>query len=109
MKDRTGSLQKELGERAAREEADIRAILTELRTTIQAELDAPEYQQMELFSTPEREQFERNQDAVRARVRQIPEEIEKEEEAIREKFADMQPRLFPVAVTYLVPEKLAQA
>lgn len=106
MRDRTGGLQKELSERAAREEADIRAILTELQKSIQAELNAPEYQQMELFSTPEREQFERNQDALRARVKQIPEEIEKETEAIRQKFADMQPRLFPAAVTYLVPQRV---
>ena len=32
--------------------------------------------------------------------------IEKETEAIRARFADPQPRMFPVAVTFLVPEKM---
>ena len=40
--------------------------------------------------------------------RRFPSEIEKETEAIRERFADPQPRMFPVAVTYLVPEKMAK-
>ncbi len=39
-------------------------------------------------------------------LRAIPEEIEQETAAIRARFADPQPRMFPVAVTYLVPEKL---
>ena len=34
---------------------------------------------------------------------EIPGEIEKETEAIRARFADPQPRMFPVAVTFLVP------
>lgn len=108
MKDRSTGQQRELAERAKKEEGDIRAILTELLRTIQAELDEPEYVQLELFSDPQREQFERNVDALRARVKQIPEEIERESAAIRARFADPQPRLFPVAVTYLVPEKLAR-
>ncbi len=109
MDDRAAALQRELAERAEREVRDITAILTELRKAIQAELDAPEYQQRELFSTPEREQFERNVDALRARVVQIPDEIEKETAAVGSRFADPQPRLFPVAVTYLVPKRLAGA
>jgi SNF2 family DNA or RNA helicase len=108
MGERARTLERELAERAKKEEGDIRAILAELRRTIEAELDEPEYVQLELFSDPEREQFERNRDALRARVKQIPGEIEKETAAIRERFADPQPRLFPVAVTYLVPEKLAR-
>jgi superfamily II DNA or RNA helicase len=107
MRDRTSGLQKELAERAKKEEGDIRAILTELQKTIQAELNEPAYVQMELFSDPEREQLERNRDALRARVKQIPEEIDKETAAVRARFDDPQPRLFPVAVTYLVPMKLA--
>jgi hypothetical protein len=41
-------------------------------------------------------------------VRAIPEEIEKETAAIRDRFADPEPRMFPVAVTYLIPEKMAR-
>src|SRR5262249_30718599 len=105
MKERASGLQRELAERADKEGREVTAILTELRRAIQAELDDPAYQQQELFSTPEREQFGRNVDALRARVQQIPDEVEKETAAIRARFADPQPRLFPVAVTYLVPEK----
>jgi hypothetical protein len=108
MRDCTTGVQRELAERAIKEESDVQAILTELQKAIEAELHQPEYVQLQLFSDPEREQFERNVDALRARVKQIPEEIEKETSAIRARFADPQPRLFPVAVTYLVPEKLAR-
>jgi hypothetical protein len=60
-----------------------------------------------LFATEEQERFERNKDAMRTRVKEIPEEIERETEAIRARFANPQARMFPVAVTFLVPEKLA--
>jgi hypothetical protein len=79
--------------------------LLELKRAIEAELDEPEYQQLELFSDPEREQFERNKDFLRDRVKQIPGEIERETAAIRARFADPQARMFPVAVTFLVPER----
>ena len=52
-----------------------------------------------------REQLERNMDALRAKVRSIPEEIARETAAIRARFADPQPRMFPVAVTFLVPRR----
>jgi ERCC4-related helicase len=108
MDERAGGLQRELAVRADKEVRDTTAILTELRKAIQSELEEPEYQQRELFSTPEQEQFERNRDALKARVQAIPEEIEQETEAIRKRFARPQPRLFPVAVTYLVPEALGR-
>jgi hypothetical protein len=106
MGERAGGLQRELAERAEKEVRDTGAILTELQKAIQAELSEPEYQQLTMFSDPEKEQFERNRDALKARVKAIPEEIKKETAAIRARFADPQPRLFPVAVTYLVPEEL---
>jgi len=107
MRDRSDGLAKSLAERCEREVADITSVFTELRERIQSELDDPTYGQLELFSTPEREQFERNVDFLRRRVREIPNEIEEETAAIRARFADPQPRMFPVAVTYLVPEKLS--
>ena len=64
--------------------------------------------QLELFTTPEREQFERNRHALEARADQIPGEIERETAAIRDRYRDPRPRLFPVAVTYLVPERIAR-
>ncbi len=62
---------------------------------------------MPLFSDPERDQYDRNIDSLRARVQAIPGELQREIEAIRERFADPQPRLFPVAISYLVPERHA--
>lgn len=107
MRDRTANLGRWLDERAEKEAADMRAILEELESSILTELE-DESAQLELFSTPEREQFNRNKDALWKRLESIPEEIERETEAIRARYADPTPRLFPVAVTYLIPEKIAR-
>ena len=106
-KDRTDGLKKMLAERADKEVADITAILTELETAIRDQLNDPFYQQTFLpgFAPAEQEQFERNVDALRRRLGEIPGEIKKESESIRARFADPQPRMFPVAVTFLVPKK----
>ena len=106
-KSRVSGLEKRLTERAQKEADDITAILTELKKTIESELDEPEYRQLELFSDPEKEQLERNKDSMRARVLEIPDEIKRETEAIKSRFANPQARMFPVAVTILVPEKFA--
>ena len=109
-KDRTDGLKKLLAERADKEVSDITAILTELETAIRGQLNDPDYQQSFLpgLAPVEQEQFERNVDALRRRLSEIPGEIEKETEAIRARFADPQPRMFPVAVTFLVPAQLAR-
>jgi hypothetical protein len=41
-------------------------------------------------------------------VREIPEEVKRETEGIKKRFANPQPRMFPVAVTFLVPERMAR-
>ncbi|QDV35675.1 DISARM system SNF2-like helicase DrmD [Tautonia plasticadhaerens] len=107
MGDRTKGLEKRLLERADKEARDIESVLLELKRAIEAELKESEYRQLELFSDPEREQFERNKDFLRGRVGQIPGEIERETAAIRARFADPQARMFPVALTFLVPSKIA--
>ncbi len=106
MKDRTSGLQRKLGERAEKEAEDMRAILLELKKAIDIELNDPEYQQLSLFDDLEKDQFERNKDFLRARSKAIPAEIELEMTAIKSRYADPQPRMFPVAVTFLVPEKM---
>jgi hypothetical protein len=106
MKDRTSGLQKKLAERADKEADDIKLILLQLKKAIDTELNDPEYQQMALFDDPEKEQFERNRDFLRARSKAIPAEIERETAAIKARYADPQPRIFPVAVTFLVPERM---
>jgi len=109
MRDRTEGLQRQLAERAAKEEADIRALLTELARGIEAELRPTDGRQLVLdgFLPDEREQVERNRRALEDRLAAIPAEIEQEVGQIRARFADVTPRLFPVAVTFLVPERLA--
>ena len=44
---------------------------------------------------------------MRARLREIPAEIARETAAAAARFSSLQPRLFPVAVTFLVPRRLA--
>ena len=107
MKDRIAGLERLLRERASKEAADIEAVLTELAAAIENELAAPAYRQLELWSDAERTQLTRNTQALRARLDQIPGEIEAEQAAIRARFADPQPRMFPVAVTFLVPNRFA--
>jgi len=107
MGDRTASLENLLAERADKEVADITAVLRELERVIREELQEPEYEQLELFSPSERDQYNRNVAALQARLAQIPEEIEQETAGVRARYADPQSRLFPVAVTFLVPERIS--
>jgi hypothetical protein len=107
MKDKLDGMQKLLSDRHDKEISDVRAVLGELQAMIERELAEPDYKQLELFSASENDQYNRNVQALRLRLKQIPEELEKEIAAIEERYADPQPRLFPVAVTFLVPEKYA--
>ena len=91
------------------EEVDkITAVLNELRERILAELDtAPDPQlRLELFDDDERDQLERNRAFLRSRAGEIPDEIERETVALRERFRDPEPRVFSVAVEYRVPRAL---
>ena len=109
-KEREQSLQRALADRAAKEQRDIQAILAELQASILKEIHRPtQLVQLQLtgFSTEERQQFERNVAALEARVKQIDTEIAEETRRIQQRFANPQSRLFPVAVTYLIPERLA--
>ena len=110
MRERGESLGKHLADRAAKEAEDIATILNELKRSIEAELKVPAVEQLmlPLFSDDERAQLERNVASLRARVAQIPAEIEAETIAIHARYADPRPRLFPVAVTFLVPERLTR-
>ena len=107
MGDRQNSLQKQLADRAQQELGDIQTILEELQRSIEKEMaDTTKPLQLDLFSNDEREQFERNRQSLELRLKQIPDEISKEQEIIRQRYADPQPRLFPLAIAFLVPPKL---
>lgn len=103
-RDRAESLQKALQERAQQEVETITHVLTDLRRTIEAELGGPEPEQLALFSSDEREQLRRDIDALKRRLDAIPADIERETEAIRRRYADPQPRLFPAALTFLLSD-----
>jgi len=106
-RDRTDSIRKQLADRAEDEAAKITAILGELEAAIREEIGRPPDPQLALFTDAEREQEARNRDFLAGRLAELPAELSRETEAIRRRYADPQPRLFPVAVTFLVPEGLA--
>lgn len=108
-RERSQSLENHLSKRVETEIQKLTTVLTELRDSIHKELAEPDFPvQLELFSTPEREQFEKNKDALRRRLQEIPAEIERETEAIRRRYSNPRPILFPLAVTVLFPKKMAR-
>jgi hypothetical protein len=106
VRERASALQRQLEEQRDREVADLRTILEELARTIREELATSPPLQPELpFS--EKRQLELDREAIRARLDAIPDEIARESAQILKRYAAITPRLFPVAVTFLVPERLA--
>jgi len=101
-------IQKLLTERSEFEAKSIESVLNELAGSIRHELDEPEVFQLELFTSEEKEQLNRNRDALRRRLAAIPVEIEQEKAVIQKRFSDPQIRMFPVAVMFLVPEKYSR-
>lgn len=101
-----------LEQRADREAADIETVLNDLAARIRDELDKPAAQ-LDLFTADfgvaERERFERNRSALQERLAQVPTEIQREKQTIRERYVDPEPQLFPFAVTFLVPRRIAFA
>ncbi len=106
MRQRTTGLERDLVERAEKETRDITTILRELERTIREKLHDPALAQPLLigWTDPERQQLERNMTALHARLKEIPEEIEREEMAILERYLNLTPRMFPVSVTFVVPD-----
>lgn len=108
VQDRTKNLQKFLDERAEREVAQITTVMTELARSIEATLsDKGELQLVLDFSTEEKAQREHDLASLRHRLEQIPSEIKRETTHLRDRYRDPQPRLFPLAVTILVPRRAA--
>jgi hypothetical protein len=108
--ERGESLQKRLESKVDEETATMRAVLTDLRKTILdalGEMAKPE--QLELFDRAEREQFDHDMGALKARAEAIPQEIEREQESIKSRYERRDLRLFPAAVTFLVPRRLCES
>jgi len=107
-KDRMDGIHKLLTEREEFEANGIQTILTELAESIEAELEESQTQQLDFLkelNLDERDQLNRNLDALRRRLQAIPQEIEQEQAAIHKRYADLQARMFPVAVAFLVPSR----
>jgi hypothetical protein len=105
-KERTSSLQRHLEERGDKECAQLRAVMEDLARSIRTFLDEKPWQQLELFG---QDAAHRDLDlsAIQRRLAEIPSEIERETTHLRDRYANPAPRLFPVAVTYLVPQRFA--
>ena len=106
MTERTRNLQKFLDERAGREVANFAAVMGELERNIREALDAREDPQLQFdWSVEEKAQRERDLGSLKARLAEIPAELERETTHLRARYKKPQPRMFPVAVTFLVPHR----
>jgi superfamily II DNA/RNA helicase len=105
--ERAMSMQGALDERAAKEIADITAVLGQLERGIRQELARPEDAQLKLFSDVERDQHDRNVHSLRERLARIPMELLRETDAIKARYARPTTHVFPIAVTFLVPKSLS--
>jgi superfamily II DNA or RNA helicase len=107
--DRARNLRATLELRARDEAAHVEATLTELAATIRREALGEDGDQLVLLTGVEldagdRAQVARDVAALRDRLDRIPDEIAAEQGAIAERYADPVHRLFPAAVSLLVPE-----
>ena len=103
MRERTKNLETLLAARAEQEVARFEAVLKELQRAIEQELQTNVHPQMTLWTEDETSQRERDEQSLRRRLQEIPGEMQREAAHLRARFRDPSPRLFPIAVTYLVP------
>ena len=110
MTERTKNLQRFLDERSEREVANVTAVMQELERSIRETLDAKDHNQMQFdWTAEEKSQRERDIGSLNNRLKELPGELTREIEHLRSRYRDPQPRLFPVAVTFLVPPRAVAA
>lgn len=109
MQDRTKNLKAFLDEHAEKEVANLTAVMQELEKSIRDVLKREEDPQLKLnlegATSDEKNQRERDLNALRRRLDEIPRELAQETEHLRSRYRNPQPRLFPIAVTFLVPHR----
>ena len=108
--ERTQASEKSLQKRCDKEVADLTAVLTELQRSIEqelAEFAQPLQLKLDLFNDVEQQQLESNRNSLKARLEDIPQEIEQETKLIKDRFANLSSRLFPLAIAFLIPQKYA--
>lgn len=107
-KDRLKFLGNTLEARKRGEIEDIIQLLDDLAKNLEAELKRDESpKQLSLWSEDERTQLRRDHLALESRLRRIPEEKERERQAIEDRHSGFVEHTFPVAVVLLIPESLA--
>ena len=104
-KERLRNLVNTLESRKDQEVKDITTVLDELAASIKSELtkEGQLTETLDMFSDEERTQVKRDFEALKARLARIPEEKEREIEAIHHRYKEFTDRTFPVAVIFLVP------
>jgi superfamily II DNA or RNA helicase len=107
--DRARQLTATLAARALEEQEHVAATLSELAATIRSKLSNEHGDQLLLFTgleldAGERAQADRDLRSLTARLDAIPDQITAEQTAIARRYAEPAHRLFPAAVTLLVPE-----
>jgi superfamily II DNA or RNA helicase len=110
----TTSLDKRLSERAEFEATSIATVLNDLKRNIEAELKELEGEsgrqlRLQFTNDDERVQLDRDIAALRQRLEEIPREIAREQKAIKSRYSKPQYRLFPAAVTFIVPKSEGRA
>jgi hypothetical protein len=110
----TTSLDRRLRERAEFEASSIATVLNDLKRNIEAELKELEGEpgrqlRLQFTSDDERVQLDRDIAALRQRLQEIPNEIAREQRALRSRYSSPQHRLFPAAVTFVVPRSSGPA
>lgn len=107
-RDRLKFLENTLQRRRDAEIQDIMTVLGDLEKSIEKELNeqAPQDVQLQLWPEEQRNQLRKDMDALRARLKRIPDEKKCEKATIESRYSDPTDRTFPVAVVFLVPASL---
>ncbi|WP_200797677.1 DISARM system SNF2-like helicase DrmD [Streptoalloteichus hindustanus] len=106
--DRIRSMQSLLRQRCDEEVTAIEAVLDELERSIRSVLEDKDlWYQPSLFET-EQDQLRADRDALTTRLNSLPEQRERETEALRRRYAGPRTHTFPVAVEFLVPAAIAR-
>jgi superfamily II DNA or RNA helicase len=108
--ERTKNLEKNLREIAEKEVNKLASVMKELERAIREELECKDGPQLLLdLGGDEKAQRERDMSALRRRLNEIPAEIERESAHLRDRYRNPSARLFPVAITFLIPRRAAMA
>ncbi len=106
-------LKARLGERAKAEAASLKALVVERQKEVQRRIQEMEKElksaQLDMFDAQERDQYQRDLAWLRGRKEQLLKEVESEPAAVRARYELRgAPRVFPLALLYLLPESLIQ-